>query len=174
VYLDLDGVVVDWNADFTRLAYGRVLPLPTDYEYACYINRYMTIQQVHATPGFWEGLKPLPVGQGMIQYVLSNTACDLFFLTKGCNYYEEKQAWLKKYYPMQAKKLIMATHKELLADPESLLVDDYYVNVLNWKNAGGKALLTPSPYDGRPREAYTWVDFWQDFKTYTQEPQKWN
>jgi len=56
-----------------------------------------------------------------------------------------KYSWIKKRKP--TAKIIFTSDKELLATPDTLLIDDYLLNIQKFKEAGGKTLLFPAVYN---------------------------
>lgn len=58
-----------------------------------------------------------------------------------------KTSWMYKEFPALAEKLIFVDHKELLASPYHLLIEDQNKNVDAFMRAGGDAVLVPRPWN---------------------------
>ncbi|MBN2618175.1 MAG: hypothetical protein JXR64_07655 [Spirochaetales bacterium] len=54
-----------------------------------------------------------------------------------------KIKWIQKRFTKNFKDYIITPRKELLANKNSILIDDYPENILNFENSGGKGILFP-------------------------------
>lgn len=134
VYLDLDGVMADFDAGFVRL-FGRIPHHDmTDAEWAI----------VHADGDFFE---TLPLCQGAMG-LFNSLPADLSVLT-ACprsNYQDvarQKRNWVRKHLGQHVTVLpVLGSHNKplFMHSPGDILIDDYGKNCREWQAAGGIAI----------------------------------
>lgn len=162
VFLDLDGVCVDFisgalrstdqdvTATFERWPLG-------EYDVAKVIKttdekmwKKIEGDDVAKAYEFWSGLEEYEWFR-TLHDTAREVAQDVFFLTApskspGCC--AGKARWLKERFGHQFDGFILTCHKELLARPDALLVDDNVKHVEEFRKAGGQSLLFPQPWNG--------------------------
>lgn len=94
---------------------------------------------------FWEGLEPLPWMDEVItqverhcldwQIVTSPSPCP--------SSYNGKVKWIKKRFGSEFDRFVITPHKEILARPDHLLIDDREANVDRFTFNGGRGLVFP-------------------------------
>ncbi len=58
-----------------------------------------------------------------------------------------KMEWLATWLPDYLDRLVLTRHKEKLAAPNRILVDDYAKNVIKFEEAGGLCVQVPRPWN---------------------------
>lgn len=147
IFLDLDGVVVDFlggvckrfNRDLSSLPTG-IYDLPTllglpwatvDHE----VNDYQ----------FWRNLNALPKAKEILE--LLRTVGDVVILSspwpQSWASYKAKLDWCEEVLGVPHSDVILSPMKHLLAGPGRLLVDDCLGNCNKWSEQGGYAIHMP-------------------------------
>lgn len=95
---------------------------------------------------FWEGLEPKPWNDSLLKLVQDFTD-DWAIVSNPMNSpyaAQGKLMWLQKHLGTQADRYCLTPHKYLLANPNSILIDDCEANIQAFNTAGGRAILFPS------------------------------
>ena len=179
VYLDMDGVIVDFVSGLHRalgLPYSvKEYPHPAGvYEMfphavSATVGRH-TMESLLAgcsTVSFWENLRWDPLGGEILEIIESYG--DEIYLTSypmkdPCTWLG-KLRWIDKHIPQYNNKVILMTaHKQLLAKPGTILVDDRDDNVDKFCAAGGSGYLVPQPWNSAHKKySSNWLvhfDLW--------------
>lgn len=144
IYCDMDGVLCDFDARFEY--YFDTSP---DEFRSKYGKKVMEEKISEAGTQFWAGMKWMPGGQELWSTISKRGATILSSPGEYRQAEEGKQMWIENNLSPQPKSVVFkkAGHKhEILAgkSPEeikrSILIDDYYKNILPWKEAGGIGL----------------------------------
>lgn len=155
-FLDIDGVMADWTAGMHRA-------LHVDYDPRCWpynlgpngwnwhdeIGYTFNAVSELCTFKFWEDLNWTFDGHDILRTVLEFYDPDEITLltTPMPNVMSAsgKIAWVRKNLPeYERRMLICPGKKSILANtPNSVLVDDGWCNVQDWRAAGGRATLVP-------------------------------
>ena len=94
---------------------------------------------------FWENLPELPWIDELL-YLVSVKFPDCYLVsspTLNSSSYVGKITWICKKFGKGFNQFILTSHKELLAGPERILIDDRPENVKKFRNWGGRAVLFP-------------------------------
>lgn len=155
IFLDLDGVIVDFVKGALTL-HGKTLPPRA--------IRWNFAQQIGIADAdfweplgreFWSGLGWTVEGKQLFGYLWDNHKVDLAYLSSPCNTdgcCDGKRDWVKRETPDMAKRLVLASCKDVFAHGDALLIDDYDGNVVLFRATGGNALLVPRPWNARRNE----------------------
>lgn len=137
VYLDMDGVIADFDEGVRKLT-GKG---PKEQS-----QRDMW-KAIRGTPTgvseskFWEQLPPIKNYKNLIRFLEQNFEHVLVLSSPGNGgqaTIEGKQDWLTNHeVPFHA---IFRRNKEVYAEPNSLLIDDWSKNIEKWKQAGGQTV----------------------------------
>ena len=117
IYIDLDGVVADFNKGRKDHPLGNITP---------YIGK------PYKLPGLYENLEPIKNSIESVNKILDHPSFELFFLSTAPwevpEAWMHKRLWVTKYFDEKLikKKLILCHHKNLLMG--DYLVDDRRFN----------------------------------------------
>lgn len=152
VYLDLDGVLVD----FVRSVYTRLFGMSRERADEAYeettdwhaMPRVLGITDAElwdavdgAGEGFWLNLPMLPWAAGLL-----NMFPDAVVLTAPTPH-PSSAAGKHRWCQLHSRKCVITTEKHLLANSKALLIDDNEENIRRFVNAGGQGLLWPAPWN---------------------------
>jgi len=140
IYCDMDGVIADFELGYKELT-GIDLQVkkPEGEEFWDPIKI--------AGVGFWAGLKWMPGGQKLWDYIKPFHPQLLSAPSREQSSRIGKAVWVKHKIPGTKLILRYASQKKELATPESILIDDRQVNIDQWEAAGGIGILHTSADD---------------------------
>jgi len=163
VFLDMDGVMVNFLGGLHRS-----LGVPYD------VNQYpyekgkwnmltdikgfddvpATFEQCNdaCTRTFWANLEWMPDGVAILRAAeRASGRKNIWLLTTpmpNTGSASGKIEWINKYLPWYSKKVFITTaSKSVVAGPDTLLIDDKDENVNEFREAGGRGLLVPRPWN---------------------------
>ena len=150
IYLDLDGVVADFDKRFTDLA--GMSPSAFEAEYGK--NKFWDFIDEGANKlKFWIGIPPMPQAKELIQYV---SQFDYEVLTAPSAKKQSilgKNLWMKNMvkqglFPSKPKVNFRKAKEKHKIKPnltkKDILIDDRASTIDNWNNAGGTGILFTS------------------------------
>jgi len=150
IFLDLDGVIVDWdqgvidwfNLDATHedvTHWGSLCDM-TGLSDADFWGQL-------CEEWFWEGLKFTEYAAEVLYYLKDLDVCLL--TSPAMHTAGWRQNWIQKNLPeyFHAKRYLIGPGKEHVARADTILIDDYEVNVNKFREAGGEAILFPQPWN---------------------------
>jgi len=133
LFLDMDGVIADLGGR------QKMLPIEECPEYN--------------EPEFWLTLPKLSWADDLVKACINYF--QVYILTSPCGSGSiiGKEAWMVKWYPDLASRMIYTAHKHLLAAPTRILVDDDPKNCARFRQFGGIAIEVPNPirFPDRPQ-----------------------
>ena len=137
IYCDMDGVLADFESGYEKLT-----GVDLKGEFQKGEDFWEPISK--AGVGFWAGLKWMPDGQKLWNYIKPYNPDLLSAPSREESSRIGKAVWVK--YKLPGTKLILryAKQKQELATPESILIDDRQVNIDQWEAAGGIGILHTS------------------------------
>ena len=153
IYLDLDGVCVDWMSAFLKVVndpnmlstwpkgkkYYDIKPMP--------IEEYARIMKEQGSK-FWANLKPYPWFKDM--YDALSEIGDVCFLTspgRESSAPTGKMEWFQETFGKEFDSFIITKQKHRLANLNSVLIDDTEAMINAFVRAGGKGILFPAPWN---------------------------
>ena len=140
IYCDMDGVLADFESGYEELT---GVDLKGEFKKGDDFWDPIKVAGV----GFWAGLKWMPDGQKLWDYLKPFNPVLLSAPSREQSSRIGKHVWVK--YKIPGTKLILryAKQKQELATPESILIDDRQVNIDQWEAAGGIGILHTSADD---------------------------
>jgi len=139
IFLDMDGVLVDFDEQFKELT-GQY---PKDYEATHTIEEFWD-EIDNAGVGFWRGMKWMPGGEALynrtsqFDHVLLSSPSRSEVSKIG------KHLWRRDKTP-NTKLILSRSHlKKNYAAPNHILIDDRESNIKQWRDAGGIGILYKS------------------------------
>lgn len=171
VYCDMDGVLVNFRKGVHK-AFNK------PYNYATLSNKWtfwndwpdVTLEMVNSACDllFWANLEWTEDGRDILRTIWQTfNSKDIYLLTDPVIGHETetgKMAWVDAWLPEYIKRTIITqAPKHLLAKPDTLLIDDKDENVDGFREAGGKALLVPRPWNRAHLQADRTVEVVKEF-----------
>ena len=146
IYVDMDGVVADFDKRFTDLS-GMS---PSDYESKNGKNAFWDFIDVKHKVAFWVGIPPMPDAQSLIDYVSKHNYEMLTAPSIKKESLMGKGLWIKNWtnkglFPSKPKvNYRAAKEKHNFAAPNHILIDDKPSTIDSWNAAGGIGILHTS------------------------------
>jgi len=152
IYLDMDGVLADFDAEMIRKFGGRFDTIAPDA-----VSRWALITQ-HA-PDLYADLQEMIDADALVAGVIQ--ACVQYDYTPAIltaipkygrlpNAVTHKKEWIRTRWPVLHKNFNIGPHavdKQTFAKPGHILIDDSYMNIPQWNAAGGFGILHTSAND---------------------------
>jgi len=154
IFLDLDGVLADFVGGacrihgWTRERFAAKHP-PGSWFMQSTLQVSNTKFWRHideAGVDFWLGLQPTPWARELVRLVEQYTK-DWYVLSapsKHVSSYVGKLGWIRRFFGDDFDRLLLTSHKHLLATPQSLLIDDREKTTEAFVASGGHAIIFPS------------------------------
>ena len=147
VFLDMDGVLVDFNK-----AICKKFELPYPPRVYDFFEPIRSEVNDYCTANFWDNLEWMYDGCDILQAVLDKIHLSrIYLLTTPMPNIESasgKMMWINGNLPEFIKRIIITqAPKHLLARPDTLLIDDKDENVSEFEAAGGRGMLVPRPWN---------------------------
>ena len=137
IYCDMDGVLVDFESGYEKLT-----GVDLKGEFKKGEDFWDPISK--AGVGFWAGLKWMPGGQKLWDYIKPYNPDLLSAPSREESSRIGKAVWVKHKLPGTKLILRYAKQKQQLATSESILIDDRQINIDQWEDAGGIGILHTS------------------------------
>ena len=137
IYCDMDGVLVDFEGGYEKLT---GIDLKGEFKKGDDFWDPIKVAGV----GFWAGLKWMPDGQKLWDYIKPLKPEILSAPSREESSRIGKAVWVKHKLPGTKLILRYAKQKQQLATPESILIDDRQINIDQWEAAGGIGILHTS------------------------------
>lgn len=154
IYLDLDGVCCQWWESAHRL-FPDAPPIPSEGLLPYQLNEFIGVPKWEvdvavedAGPLWWASLPEYSWFDHLFSYVSS--VCPVIFLTAPSAFTHAaigKAEWLRHRFGYHFDNFIITNHKQDLASPKSLLIDDSPHMIDAFAKAGGRTLLFPSRWN---------------------------
>jgi 5'(3')-deoxyribonucleotidase len=179
VYLDMDGVLVDFVGGL-HLALGLYYDPVTypykrgDYEMFPYAveatkgrHTMDSLIQACRTVPFWANLSWDRRGRAIMRIVERYTD-QAYLASYPMDHHDAwvgKLHWVDEHLPGYKSRLILMTaHKQLLARPGAILIDDRDDNISQFIEAGGQGYLVPQPWNSKHELFDSETDWLPDFE----------
>lgn len=156
-FLDLDGVLVDF--------YASALPIhgcPDLYLDPKNLGKYRAQEilglsnpdfwePLDANPDFWSTIPKTPEADAIVaiaEETFGMENCGILTApNRNPRCFTGKIAWVEKYYPQLASRIIFAHCKGFCAGPGSVLLDDSDEMINEFRASGGSAITVPRPWN---------------------------
>jgi 5'(3')-deoxyribonucleotidase len=158
--LDLDGVLCNFT-DGADEVHGRPL------DWTQWYGGFKTAEEFWAPinkegAAFWLNLKPYPWLREVVSFSMAHFN-QVYICTspahEPCS--TAKVMWIERYIPELKRDFVITSHKHLLANPHTVLVDDSNFNVDNFCTADGFYILFPQPWNRNEDAAHMRVEYTQ-------------
>ena len=150
IYVDMDGVIADFNTAFKKLNVDNLTPDEFIKTYSK--NKFWNLLDKHADE-FWINIPPMSDANVLMDFIYNNFI-DIHILTASTRHPSSKigkRMWIRRHFPfIREDNIIVVEEKKLkqkYATPNSILVDDNTQNISDWNNAGGIGILHKSAND---------------------------
>jgi Fe-Mn family superoxide dismutase len=140
IYLDMDGVIADFDKRFMGLA-GMG---PREYESSFGREKFWDFIDNKIGVKFWTGIEWMPEGKKLYDFVKQFDHKLLSAPSRNDASKIGKRMWVKKNTPGTQLTLAAAVNKKNYADKSNILIDDRESNIQQWKDAGGIGILFKS------------------------------
>jgi hypothetical protein len=157
-FLDMDGVLVDWNKG-THILHGLSWEEKRwPYEFGpggWYFYKHglgMSTSELFNGQDrkFWADLDWTPYGRDVLavcEKYFGNTVCLLTSPFDQPGVVDGRKDWIKREMPEYTKRHLIGDYKNACAHPKAILIDDCQNNIDEWVKAGGLGVLLPRPYN---------------------------
>ena len=141
IYCDMDGVIVDFEDGYERLTGKNIKGnhVKGDGDF------WQPITDAGAN--FWINLKWMSDGEKLWKYIKNYSPSILSAPSREKSSRIGKEIWVRTNIPGTELILKPAPEKQLLAEPNAILIDDRKDNIQQWKDAGGIGILHTSAND---------------------------
>lgn len=155
VFLDLDGIITNFNKPVCEKFN---LPYPPQIYH--FFPEIRSQVNDFCDRSFWQNLEWMNDGRDILRAITDIFEPEkIYLLTKMMPNAETasgKMIWIQNNLPLYSNRVILITLgvlKSLLARPDTLLIEDCDKYVDGFREAGGKALLVPRPWNRLHRQA---------------------
>jgi 5'(3')-deoxyribonucleotidase len=152
VFLDMDGVLADFFAEYARLA---DMPAGSSYRDVPPAKNDPTLNKMVGTDFFYR-LPKFPVADKIVELAVklfgSYNICSSPLRGDHENSGVQKTRWIREYLPVQPRHIYIESRKEKHAvQPDgtpNILIDDRKDNIIKWEAAGGVGIKFQADEDG--------------------------
>lgn len=166
-YLDMDGVLTDI---MTAASMWHGVANPYDehpeelagvYNFHGFLGRSRDEFWGTLPQDFWANIPPTPEAQQIIQIVEEHFN-KIWLLTSPENHpgcVPGKQDWCRRHFPQYVDRIIPESRKWKYAQKDTVLIDDYHINVEKFKKSGGHGILFPRLWNPLHSQRHAPIDF---------------
>lgn len=141
LYVDMDGVLVDFVKSFARISDDNSLKHPHDY-HSKYGDAFWDLLKEQDID-FWKTMDWMSDGKHLWSFVKYKNPIILSTPVTGHKpSYDGKKFWVKQH--LGNIETILSDRKEQYATSNSILIDDMERNISRWNAAGGIGILHKS------------------------------
>lgn len=165
VFLDMDGIITDFNK-----AVCEKFDLPYPPQVYHFFPEIRLQVNDFCDRSFWQNLKWMNDGHDILRAITNMFEPEkIYLLTKMMPNIESasgKIIWIQNNLPLYSDRVILMTlgvPKSLLAQSDTLLIEDCDNYVDGFREAGGKALLVPRPWNRLHRQAHRTSQYVEEF-----------
>ena|SRR6218665_2490344 len=151
IVLDLDGVLVDFVGGIFRhldIIPQETWPTPGKFDSSAFGVANIWDGLRH---DFWEGLQWNLDGPDILKMCEAAVGKENIVICTSPALHPEgasgKMAWIQRELKDYRRRFFIGSAKHFLANPNTILVDDFEKNVSDFQNHGGKAILVSRPWN---------------------------
>ncbi len=155
VLLDMDGLIADWTKSVAELMCVDYDNLIKNWPEGIYdtaealgVSDSDMWKEIDKNRTFWEDIEPYPYAQKFVKDLKSKYnvfICSSPSRSPRC--IESKLRWLDKYKFGFGRNFVFTPQKYLLANPNTVLIDDLNKNTDKFSSHGGKIITFPQPWN---------------------------
>ena len=137
LYVDMDGVLTDFEkrfGNFTDLS-------PGEYKEQYGENKFWELIDKKVGVKFWVGMPWMPGGKELWSFVKHLKPKILSTPSYDNSSKLGKRLWIKNNIPGVKSHLVPRSWKQKFANENSILIDDYKINIDEWRSKGGIGIL---------------------------------
>ena len=137
LYVDMDGVLTDFEkrfGNFTDLS-------PGEYKEQYGEGKFWELIDKKVGVKFWVGMPWMPGGKELWSFVKHLKPKILSTPSWDDSSKLGKRLWIKNNIPGVKSHLVPRSHKQKFANENSILIDDYKINIDEWRSKGGIGIL---------------------------------
>ena len=163
VFLDMDGVIVNWDEGVCKL-FSNYYEWKPEHKSICdalNITKSQLWSKVRSTKGFWENLQPYPWLDELLD-VLNDYEVHICTSPGICDAetFHGKATWINKYLGSKFNKnFVLTPNKWMLAKPDRILIDDYDKQITPFKEAGGHTILFPQEWNSNSHNSHRKIEY---------------
>jgi 5'(3')-deoxyribonucleotidase len=156
VYVDMDGVLVDFVGGVAQYCNIKICDIPKhEWDFVPWVAKKKGVGESELFDmfgsKFWSELQPTPECFDLMKY-LEKHHVEIRIVSHPWNgaSAKGKNEWLQKHFPKIHGKhnYHFMYHKEELARPDRILIDDRPSNIVKWYKEGGKVVQWPTEFNG--------------------------
>ena len=149
VFLDMDGVITNFNKPVcTKFD----LPYPPQVYH--FFPEFRSQVNDFCDRSFWDNLEWMDEVRDILRMVTETFGCEnIYLLTKimpNVGSASGKMKWIQNNLPLYSNQVILVTHevsKSLLAQSDTLIIEDNDKNFNEFVAMGGHGILVPRPWN---------------------------
>jgi len=143
IYCDMDGVLTDFNKQFSELHSGG----PKKFEEKNGREKFWGLIDGSGV-GFWVGMKWMEDGKLLWEYLKTNHNVELLSSPSRSEHSRlGKRLWVRNHKLGVKLNLAYSYNKKKYAAPNHILIDDRKDNIEGWESEGGIGILHTSAED---------------------------
>jgi hypothetical protein len=145
IFCDMDGVLCDFEKRFKELNPEKLSAAQYQTKYGK--EKFWDLIDVENKVKFWVGIKWMPDGKQLWEYILKYTPILLSAPSRNPASRLGKRLWVKNNLPGVKLVLASAEKKQNYSGRDKILIDDRPDNVEQWRSQGGIGILHTSAQD---------------------------
>jgi 5'(3')-deoxyribonucleotidase len=155
VFLDMDGVIADWNKQFCNITNNNHEEIiknwpagKSEIAEVLGMNKATQWAIINRNPDFWIEIPIFDYAKKMVKYLKSKYEVHICTSpSSDPQSVADKLKWLSKHGLGFGNNFYVTKNKHLLAAPNRILIDDMDKNTTKFAAAGGQVLLFPQVWN---------------------------
>lgn len=151
ILLDMDGVLSNFMGGVSK-----VFNIDVEKYHSWDVHKVFELTEeqfwntIHEhNPMFWSCLEPYEWAHYLVK-IIQEMSDDIYICTSPYQHrycYGQKYEWISRYFPEFKERLIITNNKQLLAKPDTILIDDGDSNCKKFYQNGGEYILFPQTWN---------------------------